>query len=115
MDKEIKQYVQAGKKNLTVLYILNLCGVVAPLLPLISAVFAFVNRDIADRYLATHYIFLLRTFFISVIIAFITKIIFIGSIIYIALIIWFLLRIIFGFKYLLNDNAHPNCKTFGIK
>jgi len=118
MDKEIKQYMQAGKKNLTVLYILYLCGVVAPLLPLIGAIFAYVNRDVADRYLATHYTFILRTFcigLVGIVITFITTIIFIGPILYIALVIWFLLRIIIGFKYLLNDTAHPNCKTFWIK
>ena len=49
MDKEIKKYINAGKTNLIVIYILFLCGVVAPLLPIIGAVFAYINKDIKDK------------------------------------------------------------------
>ena len=118
MDKEIKQYIQAGKKNLTMLYILYLCGIVAPLLPVIGAIFAYLNKDIKDKMLASHYIFIFRTFyigFIGIIISFITTIIFIGPLLYICVVIWFILRIAFGFKYLLNDMPHPNYMTFWIK
>jgi uncharacterized membrane protein len=112
MDKEIKKYINAGKTNLIVIYILFLCGVVAPLLPIIGAVFAYINKDIKDRLLASHYTFILRTFcigFIGIIISMITTIILIGPF------VWFILRIAIGLKYLLNDTGHPNYMTYWIK
>lgn len=118
MDKQIKEYTQAGKKNLIILYILYLCGIVAPLLPVVGAFFAYVNKDISDRFLSSHYIFLFRTFwlaFISYVISTITLVIYIGLVLYIAVSIWFLLRIAVGFKYLLNDRSHPNPMTYWIK
>ena len=118
MDKEIKNYTEPGKMNLIVIYILFLCGIVAPLLPIIGAVFAYINKDTADKAFASHYIFLFRTFCIGgvgLIVSSVTAIILIGPILYIGLLIWFLLRIAIGFKYLLNDSAHPNYMTYWIK
>lgn len=118
MDKEIKKYINAGKTNLMVIYILFLCGVVAPLLPIIGAVFAYVNKDIKDGLLASHYTFILRTFcigFIGIIISMITTIILIGPVLYACLFVWFILRIAIGLKYLLNDTGHPNYMTYWIK
>ncbi len=118
MNKEIKQYINPGKKNLIMLYILFLCGVVTSLLPIIGAVFAYINKDVEDETLASHYIFLFRTFWIGcvgTIICIIATIIMIGPILYICLIIWFILRVAIGFKYLLNDTAHPNYMSYWIK
>ncbi len=118
MDKEIKKYINAGKTNLIVIYILFLCGVVAPLLPIIGAVFAYINKDIKDGFLASHYIFILRTFwigFIGIIISVITTIILIGPVLYACLFVWFILRIAIGLKYLLNDTEHPNYRTYWIR
>lgn len=118
MDKEIRRYIEPGKMNLIVLYILFLCGIVAPLLPIIGAIFAYINKDIADKTFASHYIFMFRTFCIAVvglILSTITAIIFIGPVLYIALVVWFILRIALGFKYLLSNSAHPNYMTYWIK
>ncbi len=118
MDHEIKKYINAGKINLIAIYILFLCGVVAPLLPIIGVVFAYLNKDIENRFFASHYAFILRTFFIGfigIIISMITTIILIGPILYICLFVWCVLRIAIGFKYLLNDKEHPNYKTYWIK
>ncbi|MFY9590316.1 DUF4870 family protein [Rickettsia endosymbiont of Halotydeus destructor] len=118
MDKQIKEYTNPGKKNLIIVYILFLCGIVAPLLAIVGAFFAYVNKDVSDRFLSSHYIFLFRTFwlaFIGYIISTVTMIILIGFILYCIIAIWFLLRLAVGFKYLLNDWPHPNPETFWIK
>jgi uncharacterized membrane protein len=118
MDKEIKKYIAAGRTNLVVIYVLFLCGIVAPLLPIIGAVFAYINKDIKNKYLASHYIFIWRTFwigFVGMMISIITTIMLIGSVLYICLLVWFILRIAMGFKYLLNGIEHPNYMTYWIK
>lgn len=118
MNRDIKQYIDPGKKNLIAIYILFLCGIVAPLLPIIGAVFAYINKDIADKTLASHYIFIFRTFCIACVgalISMVTTIIIIGPILYIGLMIWFILRVAIGFKYLLNDLPHPNYNSYWVK
>ncbi|WP_425363023.1 DUF4870 family protein [Candidatus Tisiphia endosymbiont of Hybos culiciformis] len=118
MDKEIKKYIKAGRPNLVVVYILFLCGIVAPLLPIIGAVFSYINKDIKNKYLASHYIFIWRTFwmgFVGIMISMITTIILIGSVLYLCLLVWFILRIAMGFKYLLNGTEHPNYMTYWLK
>jgi uncharacterized membrane protein len=118
MDKQIKEYTKAGKKNLIILYILYLCGVVAPLLPAIGVIFAYINKEAQNNFLSSHYIFLFRTFclgFLGFIIAKITMLVFIGLLVYFALAIWFILRVAIGFKYLLNDQHYPNPMTYWIK
>jgi len=118
MNREIKQYLNPGKKNLIVVYVLFLCGIIAPPLPIIGAIFAYINKDITDKTLASHYIFLFRTFCIwciGGIICTIAIIVIISSILYILLSIWFMLRIIIGFKYLLNNQAISNYMTYWIK
>jgi uncharacterized membrane protein len=117
MDEKVKQYLEASKKNLTVIYILYLCGVVVPVFVLIGAVMAYVNKDKGDRILAGHYIFILRTFVIGLIgyiISIITTVILIGPILYMGLCGWFIARIVMGLKYLVEDYPHPNPLTFWI-
>ncbi|WP_341756430.1 MULTISPECIES: hypothetical protein [unclassified Candidatus Tisiphia] len=118
MDKEIKKYIKAGRTNLIVIYILFLCGIVAPLLPIIGTIFSYINKDVKNKYLASHYIFIWRTFwmgFVGIMISMITTIILIGPVLYLCLLVWFILRIAIGFKYLLNSIEHPNYMTYWIK
>ena len=118
MNDEIKEYFSPGKKNLIAVYILYLCGVVAPVLPLIGVILAYINKDIKDRLLASHYTFLIRTFFmglVGIIVSTITTIILIGPILYIMVIIWFVIRIVIGLKYLIDNIEYPNPLTFWIK
>lgn len=118
MDKQIKEYVLGGKKNLIIVYMLYLCGVAAPILPIIGVVFVYINKDTTDKFTSSHYIFLFRSFCLGLlgyIISFIATFIIIGIALHFALAIWFILRIALGFKYLLEDKAHPNPMTYWIK
>jgi uncharacterized membrane protein len=118
MNNEINQYLQAGKKNLIVIYILYLGGVAAPLLPIIGAVLAYVNKDVNDRLLASHYTLLFRTFWMvlaGTLLSVVTAIIFIGPIIYGLVVIWAVFRLVIGLKYLTNDLEHPNPLSLWIK
>ena len=52
---------------------------------------------------------------VGLILSTITTIIFIGPVLYIGLVVWYILRVALGFRYLLNDSAHPNYMTYWIK
>ena len=117
MDKQLKEYTESGKKNLIVVYILYLCGVVAPILPVIGVFFAYMNKDKGDNFATSHYIFLFRTFGLAIL-GWIMSYIFtfiIGVVLYFALAIWYILRVAIGFKYLIEDNSYPNPMTYWIK
>ena len=118
MDKHLKEYTESGKKNLIVVYILYLCGVVAPILPLIGVFFAYLNKDKGDNFATSHYVFLFRTFCLGVlgwIVCFIFTFIIIGVVLYFALAVWYVLRVAIGFKYMIEDQVYPNPMTYWIK
>lgn len=118
MDKQLKEYTESGKKNLIVVYILYLCGIVAPILPLIGVFFAYLNKDKDDNFTKSHYMFLFRTFCLALfawIICFIFTFIIIGVVMYFALAVWYILRVAIGFKHLIEDESYPNPMTYWIK
>ncbi len=117
MDKQLKEYTKSGKKNLIVVYILYLCGIVAPILPLIGVLFAYINKDKGDNFAVSHYVFLFRTFCLSVLawsICFIFTFI-IGIVLNFILAVWYILRVAIGFKYMIEGQAYPNPMTYWIK
>ncbi|XVN42317.1 MAG: hypothetical protein RCG15_06695 [Candidatus Rickettsia vulgarisii] len=119
MDKALKKYIISGRGNLIMVYILFLCGIVAPLLPVIGVIFAYINKDVQDRNLSSHYIFLIRTFWVALIGSLVSActlfILFLGALIYLCLLSWYILRVAIGLKYLLNSSGHPNYMTYWIK
>lgn len=126
MKDDLKDYLLAGKENLIIVYVLYLCGIVAPLLALIAAVMVYVNKDVKNELCSSHYIFLLRTFCITFVGISLSTIFtsllifskffgFLGVILYTLCTIWFILRVAIGFKYLIDNKDHPNFNTLWIK
>ena len=118
MSNEIKHYLEPGKKNLILIYVLYLCGIIIPILPIIGAVFAFANKADNNKLYRSHYIFAFRSFCFGIIgsfVALITTFIFIGPILYMLILVWFVVRSIVALQYLLEEEAHPNPLTFWIK
>lgn len=118
MSDEVKQYLDPGKKNIVVVYVLYLFGIIIPILPMIGAVFAFANKTNKSELLGTHYIFAFRSFafaFLGYIVIIIFQFSFIGQILKILIFTWFIVRSILALQYLLENKSHPNPLTFGIK
>ena len=115
MSDEIKQFLDPGKKNLIFIYILYLCGIIVPILPIVGAVFAFVNKTNSNKLHQSHYyIFAFRSFCFAIavaLVAMITTLIFIGPILYMLIFIWFVARSIVALQYLLEEQPHPNTLT----
>lgn len=118
MSDDIKEYLEPGKKNLILIYILYLCGIIIPILPIIGVVFAFANQTHNNELWKTHYIFAFRTFVLGIagaFVAMITTFVFIGLILYMLIFVWFVVRSIIAMQYLLEEIPHPNPLTFWIK
>ena len=118
MNDVVKEYLEPGKKNLILIYVLYLLGGFISLLPIIGGAFAYANIAHKDPILQSHYIFAFRTFWLSIVgfvIAFITTLIFIGVIIYMLVFVWVVMRSIIAIQCLLEGAPHPNPSSFWIK
>ncbi|MDG1436481.1 MAG: hypothetical protein P8P83_01675 [Rickettsiaceae bacterium] len=118
MQDTVKEYLEPGKKNLILIYVLFLLGSFLPLFPIIGAVLAYANTNNTNLMLRSHYVFAFRTFWLSIIgfcISFITAFIFIGILLYMIVFVWVVVRSIIALQYVLSDSTHPDPLTFWIK
>jgi uncharacterized membrane protein len=120
MSEEIKQYIDPGKKNLMLIYLLYLAGTIIPILILIGGAFSFANINQENSVWRSHYVFAFRTFYLAIAAAFISMIVTIVFIIAgfglnILFYIWFIVRIIIAMQLLMEESAHPNPLTLWIK
>lgn len=125
--KEIKFYLEPGQKNLVLIYVLYLCGMILPTLSILGALFSFANQDHKNAFLKNHYIFAFRTFMFGIlggailmtlntlIFTFMFSFFLLTPLLYILIFIWFFVRTISAMKYLANKEPHPNPFTLGIK
>lgn len=92
-------------------YILSLAGFVIPFTGLIGLVMAYINRPKAPAWLASHYQFQIRTFWIGLLYATISVLlisVLIGFFLLFAVALWFLIRYIKGLSLLNRNEPHPN-------
>lgn len=118
MDSRLKQYLQPSAKNIIIIYTLYLCSVVLPVFMVIGAVMAYINRNVNNVFLASHYVFLVRTCVIYMFIvgaAFVVSFASVGIITNILLYLWFIVRIVNGLRYLFDGLPHQNPLTFWVK
>lgn len=136
MDKAIKEYLLPGKKNIILIYITYLAGMVTMFSPIIGACYAYKNRDHKDGFLRGHYEFAFKTFWVGVavliavscmsglslgfmllfdseILVFISGVV--AFIAYPSTLVWVIVRSIIAIQYLIEDKDHPNPLTFWIK
>ena len=98
-----------GDGPVKLIYILYLAGLVTGgVATIVGLVIAYINRGDAPEWLATHYRFQIRTFWIGLLYGFIgslTSLILIGILILIAQMVWFIIRCVKGFQQ--ADRGEP--------
>lgn len=126
MNTEIREYIQPGKKNIFLIYLLYLFGTAIAILPLIGVTFAYAYAKVENPLWRSHYQFAFRTFIIggAAIIgssifsfAFLMNVglFFIGFLLYIVIFVWCLVRSIIALGYLMNNAPHPAPYSLWIK
>lgn len=94
----------------TIIYVLFLANFVLPFTSLIAVIMAYVNKG-DDNFLASHYQFQIRTFWIGLLYAIVGALltfVFIGWLILLFYAIWLIVRCVKGFKYLGQQEPIPN-------
>ncbi|WP_421865520.1 DUF4870 family protein [Parvibaculum sp.] len=101
-----------GPKLVYILYFISLAvGITA----IAGLIVAYLKRGEASAGAATHYTFLIRTFWIGLLFAVIsgiTSIIGIGVLLAIATVVWFLIRTIKGFMLAIDGKPVPEPETW---
>jgi uncharacterized membrane protein len=92
-------------------YILSLASFIIPFTNIVGLILAYVKRPEAPFWLATHYQYQIRTFWIGLLYAAISialMAVVIGFILIFVVAIWLLIRYIKGLSLLNRKEAHPN-------
>jgi uncharacterized membrane protein len=124
-DASSVEEVQAYEENFTEasvttgtakwVYILSLAGFIVPFTGIIGLIMAYMNRADAPAWLASHYQFQIRTFWIGLLyttVALLLTAVAIGFVLLFAVAAWLLIRYIKGLSLLNRKEAHPNPTTW---
>lgn len=96
-------------------YVLFVAGCIVPVLPIIALIMAYVNRDTAPAWLATHYTWIIRTFWIGLaylLLFMILVLVGIGILLLLILPLWILVRLIRGLMLLNNRQPVPDPRSW---
>ena len=97
------------------IYILYLVGLIIGVTMLIGLVMAYVYRGGAPAWLASHYRFQIRTFWIGLlysVIGIVSSVLFIGWLILLFVLVWLIVRCVRGLKYLAAGEAYPTVEAW---
>ena len=114
-ERQSDRWLEPGKTNVQVIYILYLAGFVIGITPLIGVVLAYVNRGRSAAWIETHYTWAIRTFWIGLLyalISFILAFILVGFLLMLATAVWFILRCTFGLQALTRDEPMKNPQSW---
>lgn len=113
--RQTDTWLEPGKTNVQVVYILYLAGFIIGITPLIGIVLAYVNRGRSEPWIETHYTWAIRTFWIGLLyglISFVLAFVLVGFLLMLATAVWFILRCIFGLQALTRDEPMKNPQSW---
>jgi uncharacterized membrane protein len=99
--RQTDSWLEPGRTNAQIIYILYLAGLVIGISGLVGIVLAYINRGKAEAWVDTHYTFLIRTFWIGLLyalIACVLMLVLIGMFLLFAVAVWFIARCIIGLQ-----------------
>jgi uncharacterized membrane protein len=138
MKDTINEYLKAGKKNILLIYVLFLIGLIIPALLVIGGILAFIKKNTENTIWQGHYIFAFRTFIFPFITFICITLLYLGvhsfilmaflgggvmalealpglesmyTNICIAIRIWIFVRIIVAIKLILANKQHPKAPS----
>jgi uncharacterized membrane protein len=108
-------YLEPGKGNVQLVYVLYLAGFVIGITPLVGLVFAYINRGKVGGIYDSHYTYAIRTFWIGVLYSLISLVLtflFIGVLGFIATAVWSIVRCIIGLQKVSRGEAIANPQSW---
>jgi len=114
-DPAVPPALQDDKTMPIIVYACYIAGWVTGISPVIGVILAYVSKAAAPEWLQSHYVFAIRTFWLSLLfglIGVLTLIIGIGALILIAVGVWVTVRSIVGLSWLLKGQAYPTPRNW---
>ncbi len=106
---------QRARQNARLVYILYLVGIVFWPIAIVGLVFAYLNREGAEAWVANHYLFQIRSFWIGllyIVVSGVTAFMLIGWLVAVAALIWWIVRCAKGIHYLGEQKPYPKPDTW---
>lgn len=107
--------LEDDKTMAVVVYACYIAGWFTGISPIVGLVLAYVGKGSAPEWLQTHYIFAIRTFWLSLlffVIGCLTVLIGVGVLILLALGVWVTVRAAVGLSWLLKGQAYPTPRAW---
>ena len=101
----------ATGSNARIIYILYLISIALGITGLVGVIMAYVYRDGAPEWVASHYRFQVRTFWIGllyVVVGALLTPVAVGFLILLFWLVWLIIRCVKGMQYLEQSAPHPN-------
>lgn len=114
-ERETDRWLEPGKTNIQVIYILYLVSLLVGITAIVGVVIAYMNRDKAGGWVETHYTWAIRTFWIGLLYSLISgvlMIIGIGFLLFFAVAIWAIIRVVKGLQKAAREEAIDDPETW---
>jgi uncharacterized membrane protein len=113
--RQTDRWLEPGKANLQVIYILYLASFVIGITGIVGIVLAHLNRGKSEAWLESHYTWAIRTFWLGLLGVFISAllmIVMIGMLTMILVVIWVIVRTIVGLQKLGRNEPIANPQSW---
>ncbi|WP_429812278.1 DUF4870 family protein [Ensifer sp. B1-9] len=100
-SRETDRWLEPGKINVQVIYVLYLVGFAVGITPIIGVVMAYLNRGKGTPWVQTHYEWAIRTFWIALLfglISLLLTVLLVGILGFIATAVWIVVRCVVGLQ-----------------
>lgn len=105
----------AGAGTANIVYILYLVAIVLWPVALVGVILSYMNRGAAAEWVASHYRFQIRSFWIALLINVVggvTALFFVGYFVLLAGLVWWIVRSVKGLRSLGRSEPYPNPATW---
>ena len=114
-QRETDRWLEPGKTNIQVIYVLYLASMVVGITSIIGVVIAYMNRGKAGGWIESHYTWAIRTFWMGLLYSLISAVLMIvgiGFLLFFAVAIWAIIRIVKGLQKAARDEAIDDPETW---
>jgi uncharacterized membrane protein len=114
-QRQIARYAAPGGANALLIYVLYLAGLLVGITAVVGVVMAYIARDRAEGWVASHYEFQIRTFWLTLLyglIGVVLSFVLLGIPVLMATLVWFIIRNVKGLIRASQDEPIPDPKSW---
>ena len=114
-QRQIARYTAPGGANALLIYVLYLAGLLVGITAVVGVVMAYIARDRAEGWVASHYEFQIRTFWLTLLyglIGVVLSFVLLGIPVLMATLVWFIIRNVKGLIRASQDEPIPDPKSW---